>query len=215
MTDGEAGSAAAGSEPAGLDEVVERLARIELLLVGSLADEVEGNEPPEEAEGGAASLGSEAAAAASPAAEFERFVDGLGLASFRGSEFTPYWSRTRNGVSNSAPPPELWGNIVPTLAVLQHFRADFGSPVHLLSTFRSREYNRAVGGAKNSQHVRFRAIDFSVSSGTPAQWAKRLRSYRGRRFAIPGTAGTFEFKGGIGVYSGFVHVDTRDVVADW
>lgn len=216
MTDDEAGSVAAGSEPAALDEVVARLARIELLLVGSLADEAEGNEPPEEAEGGAASLGLEAAAAAlSPAAEFERFVDGLGLPNFRGSEFTPYWSRTRNGVSNSAPPSPRWNNIVPTLAVLQHFRTDFGSPVHLLSTFRSEEYNRAVGGAKESQHVRFRAIDFSVSSGTPAQWAKRLRSYRRRRFTIPGTGNTFEFKGGIGVYSGFVHVDTRDTIADW
>lgn len=200
----------AGSDVSRLDEIAERLARIELLVVGSFADEVEGNEPPETARAESLSLD----AAGSPAAEFERFVDGLGLPNFRGAEFTPYWTRVRNGVSNSAPDDDLWKNIVPTLIVLQRFRSETGSPVQLLSTFRSPKYNKAVGGATHSQHTRFRAIDFTVSSGTPAQWATRLRSYRGDEFTNP-LGGSFTLRGGIGVYSGFVHLDTRDSAADW
>ena len=204
-----------GADVSRLDEIAERLARIELLLVGSLADELEGNEPPETA--GAESLSLDAvgaAAALTPAAEFERFVDRLGLPNFKGAEFTPYWTRVRNGVSNSAPDDDLWENVVPTLVVLQRFRTETGSPVQLLSTFRSSRYNKAIGGATHSQHTQFRAIDFTVSSGTPAQWARRLRSYRGDEFTNP-LGGSFTLRGGIGVYSGFVHLDTRGTVADW
>jgi hypothetical protein len=206
----------AGTDVSKLEEIAERLARIELLIVGSLAEELEGNEPPETARAESLSLdaAADAVAALSPAAEFERFVDGLGLPNFRGAEFTPYWTRVRNGVSNSPPPRDLWENIVPTLVVLQRFRTETGSPVQFLSTFRSSKYNKAIGGATHSQHTQFRAIDFTVSSGTPAQWAKRLRSYRGDEFTNP-LGGSFTLRGGIGVYSGFVHLDTRGTVADW
>ncbi|HEX2094871.1 MAG TPA: D-Ala-D-Ala carboxypeptidase family metallohydrolase [Longimicrobiaceae bacterium] len=206
-------------DPSRLDEISERLARIELLLVGNLADGEESNEPPEPASGESPETVGAAAAAPvpSPAQRFEQFIDGFGFPSFRGSEFTPYWTRVRNGVQNSVPPEELWPNLLPTLVVLQRFRDEIGSPVRLLSTYRSEAYNAAVGGAGESQHTRFRAIDFTVAAGTPAQWAARLRSFRGRMFRNPGTGSQFEFRGGIGVYpaSHFVHLDTRGVDRDW
>ena len=209
----------APTDPHRLDEISAQLSRIELLLVGSLPDGEERNEPPEPAAG--ESLHAERTAAAakvpSPAQRFEQFIDRLGFPSFRGSEFTPYWTRVRNGVRNSVPPEELWDDILRTLAVLQRFRDEIGSPVRLLSTYRSEAYNDAVEGAGGSQHTRFRAIDFTVVSGTPAQWAVRLKGFRGRTFRHPGTADTFEFHGGIGVYPGshFVHLDTRGVDRDW
>lgn len=202
-----------------LDEIAERLARIELLLVGSLQDEVEGNEPEEvpELPGGLESASAAAASVAPLPVRFDRFIDRLQLPNFSGAEFTPYWSRVRNGVRNSPPPEGLWGNVTRTLAVLQRFRAEHGSAVQLLSTYRSPAYNQAVGGAAKSQHEQFRAIDFTSSRGTPAQWAEVLRGYRGRRFEDPLTGEEFTFRGGIGVYpkSGFVHLDTRGKDADW
>jgi hypothetical protein len=201
-----------------LDELLRRMSRLELLIISERMDEVEGNEPDDTA-------GLEAADAAlaladeprSLAAAFEDFIDGLGFPNFRGSEFTPYWSRMRNGVRNSAPPRELWPNIVPTLAVLQRFRTEIGRPVQLLSTYRSPAYNRAVGGATESMHKHFRAIDFTVSSGTPTQWARRLRGYRGQSFDDPAAGHRFAFHGGIGIYtaSNFVHIDTRGRDVDW
>lgn len=211
------------------EEILRRLERIELLLISSRQEEVEGNEPPDALGAAAgAALSGEAAgladeetasftAALSLAAEFEQFIDRLGFPNFRGSEFTPYWSRVRNGVRNSPPPRELWPNIVPTIVVLQAFRTEFGSAVKLLSTYRSPDYNRAVGGATSSLHKSFKAIDFTVTTGTPGQWAERLRAMRGKSFRNPDTGQTFRFRGGVGVYrnSHFVHVDTRGSDADW
>jgi hypothetical protein len=195
------------------DELLRRLSRLELLIVGDRMDMVEGNEPTEEA----GSLVALSADALPLATRFEQFIDGLGLPNFSGAEFTPYWSRVRNGVRNSAPPERLWANIVPTLAVLQRFRTEFGRPVQLLSTYRSPDYNRAVGGATGSMHKEFRAIDFTVSAGNPTQWAKVLRGYRGKTFRDPHRGQDFTFRGGIGIYtsSNFVHVDTRGNDVDW
>jgi N-acetylmuramoyl-L-alanine amidase len=216
-----------------LGEVLNRLERLESLIILTQSEHFEGNEPFEgdEAElltrSGEAgvladvqTLDSETVARAvthSQAARLERFIDDLGLRFFSGSEFTPYWSRVRNGVRNSVPPENLWRNIVPTLVVLDRFRAEIGSPVDLLSTYRSEAYNNAIGGARESQHTRFRAIDFTCRRGTPTQWAQILRGYRGDTFTNPLTGDTFKFHGGIGVYPSrfFVHLDTRGTDADW
>lgn len=148
---------------------------------------------------------------------FEEFIDKLGFNFFRGNEFTPYWSRIRNGVKNSLPPESLWPNIVRTIVVLEKLRGELGSSIHITSTYRSTAYNAAIKGAKNSQHIHFRAIDFVCSTETPDSWAARLKGYRGNTFRDPHTGDDFVFRGGIGIYSrsGFVHVDTRGYDADW
>lgn len=114
--------------------------------------------------------------------------------------------RVSKGVRNSTPPVERWHQIVPTLRVLERVRERFGATsVH--SAYRDRLYNAAVGGVGDSQHSKNDALDFSCATGTPAEWAAFLRDLR--------TQGVFT--GGVGVYprSGFVHVDTRGVRADW
>lgn len=142
-----------------------------------------------------------------PAQELEAFIDSKGFKHFRGAELTPYWSRTRNGVSNAVPPRELWPNILPTLRVLDELRERLDAPIRLLSTYRSPDYNRAVGGERKSFHMQFRAIDFACASGKPDAWADALKTMRKEGV----------FKGGVGVYpsGGFVHVDTRGYDANW
>ena len=46
--------------------------------------------------------------------------------------------------------------------VLEPIRNHFGSPVTILSGFRSQEVNRLVGGAKTSQHLRGEAADITI-----------------------------------------------------
>lgn len=207
-----------------LDEILIRLERLESLLLAERLESLEGAEPFEGAGPDVRSAegvqGTRGVALARPMprseeALLEQFIDGFGLPNFRGSEFTPYWSRRRNGVSNSVPPRVLWPNIAPTLAVLQSFRSEFGSIVRLSSTYRSVPYNNAIGGAGESQHTQFRAIDFICHTGTPSAWANLLKSYRGRNFTNPQTGDDFVFRGGIGVYRTFVHIDTRGYDADW
>lgn len=145
--------------------------------------------------------------AVSAADQLAAFIDAQGLRHFKGSELTPYWSRVHDGVQNSIPPRGLWMNIVPTLRVLDALREKLGAPIHILSTYRSPDYNHAVGGESHSFHMQFKAIDFACDTGSPEQWADALKEMRGDGV----------FTGGIGVYpgKGFVHVDTRGYVADW
>jgi lysozyme family protein len=110
-----------------------------------------------------------------------------------------------NGL-NTDPPREKWDNVVPLARVLEEFRKRIGAKVRLTNVYRSPDYNRSVGGAKNSQHVQFCAADVQVPDrGGPQLWADTLRAMRQEGF----------FSGGIGIYNSFVHVDTRGSNADW
>ena len=84
--------------------------------------------------------------------------------------------------------------------------AELGVPLKMInSAYRSPKYNAACpGAASKSYHTRNMALDlmFECCPKDAAKAAKKLRS-RG------------EFKGGIGVYSSFIHIDTRGKNADW
>jgi uncharacterized protein YcbK (DUF882 family) len=129
------------------------------------------------------------------------------LRHFGASEFTSYFAREQNGVKNSPPPKRLWGNIVPTLRIVDELRDSFGKPCRILSSYRSPNYNKTVGGAPLSQHLEFTALDIAID-GIPARRVyERLLEWR--------KAG--KFIGGLGLYpsSGFVHIDTRGRNATW
>lgn len=150
----------------------------------------------------------------SKAEQLEQFIDRLGLRHFAGKEFTPYWSRVRNGVKNSIPHESLWPNIIRTIVVLDEIRERCGSPIRLTSTYRSPAYNAAVGGEPNSYHMRFMAIDFQSDKTTPARLRRIADDLRGHPFDLPAND-DFCFNGGIGLYETFVHIDTRDFNRDW
>lgn len=145
--------------------------------------------------------------------QLEAFIDHLGLRHFRGEELTPYWSRKKGKISNSPPPPALWPNIVHTLIVLDEIRAMAKAPILITSSYRNPAYNAAVGGERNSYHMRFNAVDFYADGKSPAALWKIATNLRGMPFAIDNE--TFIFRGGIGLYAGFVHLDTRGYDADW
>lgn len=106
-----------------------------------------------------------------------------------------------NRPSNSAPPIELWNNILPTVYILDELRHRLGCPIRLSSGYRNKAYNRQIGGVRNSMHVQFNALDFKARRGRPKDWANELKAMRSEGFPV----------GGIGIYTddNFVHLDTR------
>ncbi len=86
--------------------------------------------------------------------------------------------------------------------VLQKVRDYFGKPVTINSAYRNASYNRKIGGVSNSQHTMGTAADV-VISGVKAEEVAKYAEY------IMGN------KGGIGLYNGFVHVDTRAKRSRW
>jgi uncharacterized protein YcbK (DUF882 family) len=120
------------------------------------------------------------------------------------AEIAALANRFTKGVKNDTPPVELWHEILPTVKVVESVREHFGATT-VNSAYRSPMYNAAVGGETKSLHMRNNAVDFVCATGTPEQWAAYLREQR--------RAGAF--RGGIGTYKTFVHVDTRGTNADW
>lgn len=83
-----------------------------------------------------------------------------------------------------------------SLDMLQKLRTKLGKPFIINSAYRDPEYNKAIGGAKNSQHMRGQAFDISMANHNPAEFEA--------------AAIEVGFKG-IGHYPGsnFMHIDTR------
>ncbi|MCX7109013.1 MAG: D-Ala-D-Ala carboxypeptidase family metallohydrolase [Proteobacteria bacterium] len=180
-----------------------------------------------------------AAVAAAAPDDFSSFIRSLRLRHFTAAELLVGTERVRNGVSNSFPPRELWHNIAPTVIVLDELRQRLGGAVNLNSGYRNPLYNAQLDGAAGrSQHMDFRALDFTTNATTMGDLADRALELRGLRFRIPitgldflqkhapfdidgldlaqvGGETLFTWHGGVGEYTNFVHIDCRGENRDW
>lgn len=142
-------------------------------------------------------------------ARFSDFINRLNLRFFAPHEFLFLGASNESGACrgrNHFPPEELWRVLVPTARFADALRGRLGSPVTILSGFRSDAYNRCIGGAGESRHRMFNALDLAprgASVGALWQAARAIRA------ETPG------FAGGIGKYRSFVHIDTRGQNVDW
>lgn len=137
---------------------------------------------------------------------FAEYFETLGIRHFKAEEFTEYFHVHRRGVTNSEPPREMWGNIAATIKLVDQLRELWGRPITLLSSYRSPAYNAAIGdAAPKSMHMQFRALDIAIAGKNPLQVFEQLMTWR--------DAG--KFKGGLGLYNTFVHIDTRGYNATW
>ena len=89
---------------------------------------------------------------------------------------------------------------------LQVLRETIGKPIHVVSGFRSATYNKRVGGASRSYHIKAMAADIRVNGMSP----KAIKA----AIEILITEGKME-QGGIGLYKTFVHYDNRGRKARW
>jgi uncharacterized protein YcbK (DUF882 family) len=90
-----------------------------------------------------------------------------------------------------------------TLDALQELRDLVDLPIKVNSFYRCHKHNLEVGGHPQSLHRKGKAADISIKGKTPFE----MYSLACR---IPAFA-----KGGIGIYSTFIHVDTRKVQSRW
>lgn len=108
-------------------------------------------------------------------------------------------------------PKHLLWNILPTIRVLQELRNWYNKPIIINSTYRSPSYNRLVAGSKNSLHLEFNAIDFTVKERADLKklFLQLDRWDKENYFKFLPKAGSM----GIGFYENrFIHLDTRAVL---
>lgn len=114
--------------------------------------------------------------------------------------------KTRGRLANSLPPRFMWRNISTTLRVIDAMSSRMrATPKELVSIYRSPAYNRAVRGRSQSQHLQNTAVDVQfndVSAYTVASVVRKMRSEG-------------VFRGGVGRYSSFTHIDSRGQNVDW
>lgn len=99
-------------------------------------------------------------------------------------------------------PGGLWQNILPTVHVARLLREKFG-PIGVNSGYRDALHNAAVGGTRNSLHVKFNALDLRslASDVVPPEAMWDYLRWHGWNSLM-----------GIGLYTGFLHIDTRVLV---
>jgi len=103
-------------------------------------------------------------------------------------------------------PVELLPNVQKLANELQKLRDELELPIKINSGYRTKSYNKKIGGATNSMHVQAKAADIVVTDITPTNLYKRIEKLI--------EEGKVNFKG-VGVYDTFVHVDVRDRRSRW
>jgi uncharacterized protein YcbK (DUF882 family) len=117
---------------------------------------------------------------------------------FKKSEF-----RCNDG---SEVPCEFMDNLRELVENLQIIRDFIGKPVHVISGYRSPKYNRKIGGARKSQHMVAKAADIRIKGMEPSEI---------REIIINLIKEGKILKGGVGLYTSFVHYDVRGFNARW
>lgn len=85
---------------------------------------------------------------------------------------------------------------------LQQIRDNFGSPVNIHSAYRTKEYNKSIGGAARSQHIYGKAADIDVKGVIPLTLAQYAET-------------SCTLINGIGLYDWGCHLDTRKSKSYW
>ena len=137
---------------------------------------------------------------------YARYIQSLNLRNITPRMVLAPHFKSRGSVSNCLPPKTYWRKLGPTLKLIDTIVSRIGSPLkEIASAYRSPSYNRAVGGRTKSYHMQNMACDIKfhgVSTYHVAAAAKELRNQG-------------LYRGGVGRYSAFVHVDTRGTNVDW
>ncbi|MDQ8191704.1 YcbK family protein [Roseibacillus persicicus] len=136
---------------------------------------------------------------------YEDFIASFALRHIRPHELINPHRQTTRGIENTLPPQHLWSKMPASLFVADEIRERLGRPLNLItSAYRSPAYNKACGGASKSWHTQNTALDLVYEGGPKEAYAIACQ-LRDEGF----------FRGGIGLYRTFIHIDTRGKNATW
>lgn len=138
--------------------------------------------------------------------DYAAFLSSLRLRTMSVGQIIAAHGKKRGTVWNSLPPRNAWPLIVPTLKAVDMVGVQLRMPVgDVVSVYRSPAYNSRCEGARSgSWHTRNVAIDVKFAA-RPSVVAATARALRARGY----------FRGGVGRYGTFVHIDTRGENFDW
>lgn len=138
--------------------------------------------------------------------EYLKFLGTLKMQKVRPSQVIEAHAKSKGGVWNMLPPKTWWLRMGYTLRVVDRVAVAMNvSDVEIISAYRHPAYNARCAGARaGSWHQANVAADVKFSA-SPTQVAHAARYLRDKGL----------FKGGVGRYSGFTHIDTRGENADW
>ena len=138
--------------------------------------------------------------------DYAVYLANLGLSFIAPHEVLTAHRRLRNGVANGLPPRQLWSRMAPSLKAADILRQRLGVKLkYIASAYRSPSYNaQCPGAAKRSYHMKNCALDlvYDCPPSFAIAEAKKMRKEG-------------LFKGGLGEYSSFMHLDTRGYNASW
>lgn len=98
------------------------------------------------------------------------------------------------------------GNLQLLATNLEILRRVINRPIKIVSGYRTIAHNKAISGAKLSQHLTASAADIKVKGRTPKEVANMIE-----KLILDGRMS----QGGIGVYPTWVHYDIRGTKARW
>ena len=119
-------------------------------------------------------------------------------ANFKLSEF--------NSKDGSIMPEDVMHNAIKLACNLERLRNVLKAPITINSGYRSPSHNKAVGGAKNSQHLTGKAADIVVAGFDPILVKETIE-----QLIQDGEM----LQGGLKAYNSFVHYDIRGQKARW
>lgn len=140
------------------------------------------------------------------AADYLRYLNALHLQRVCPQQVLESHAKSKGSIWNTLPPKEWWNRIGYTLRVVDRIAAEMNaSQVEVISAYRCPAYNAQCAGAKSgSWHQANVAADvkFPMPAGQVTATARNLRDLG-------------LFKGGVGGYWNFTHIDCRGHNINW
>lgn len=140
------------------------------------------------------------------ASQYLRYLNSLNLRRVNASQVLESHAKSKGGVWNTIPPKTWWGRMGYTLRVVERIALELNvSDVEVISAYRSPAYNaRCAGARRGSWHQANVAADvkFPVRASVVTATARELRDLG-------------LFRGGVGGYWNFTHIDARGKNINW
>lgn len=146
-----------------------------------------------------------AARHASTANDYLRYLSSLKLKAIDPKDVIVAHAKKRGTTWNTLPPKAWWPRMGYTLRVVDRIAKEMNvQDVEVISAYRSKEYNARCGGRRGSWHQANIALDvkFPVRASKVTSTARELRNLG-------------LFKGGVGGYWNFTHIDVRGENVNW